>query len=248
MRAIILAAGYATRMYPLTRKRAKPLLDIGGRPMLSHLVDALVELEGLRQIAVVVNQRFFGQFEEWASDYAGSVPVRLLNDGSLDVDDRLGAIGDLAFALKEVGDDEELVVVAGDNLILFELSAYLEEFRRRQQPLLLVRDEEERRQGRYNEVDVDAEGTVLRFREKPLDPQASTVAICLYFFPPGIGELVQRYLAGGGNRDAPGYFIEWLVEQTTVAAMPIQGRWFDIGSLEALQAARLVADNSAEGR
>jgi len=238
MRAIILAAGYATRMYPLTRKRAKPLLDIGGRPMLSHLVDALLDLEGLREIAVVSNQRFFGQFEEWASDYAGSVPVRLLNDGSLDVDDRLGAIGDLAFAVTEVGDDEELVVLAGDNLLLFGLSAYQEEFRRRRQTLLLVREEEERRQGRYNEVEVDAEGKVLRFREKPLDPQTSTVAICLYFFPPGIGELLQRYLREGGNQDAPGYFIEWLVQQTTVTAMAIEGPWFDIGSLESLEAAR----------
>lgn len=238
MRAIILAAGYATRMYPLTRKRAKPLLDIGGRPMLSHLVDALLDLEGLREIAVVANQRFFGQFEEWASGYCGSVPVRLLNDGSLDADDRLGAIGDLAFALTEVGDDEELVVLAGDNLLLFGLSAYQEEFRRHRQPLLLVREEEGSRQGRYNEVEVDAEGKVLRFREKPLDPQTSTVAICLYFFPPGIGELVQRYLREGGNQDAPGYFIEWLVQQTTVTAMAIEGPWFDIGSLESLEAAR----------
>ena len=105
MRAIVLAAGYATRLYPLTRECAKPLLEVGGQPLLSHLVDRIVALEGLEEIVVVTNSRFHHEFERWQASLDVSVAVRLLDDGSTSEADKLGAIGDLAFALEHTRDD-----------------------------------------------------------------------------------------------------------------------------------------------
>ncbi len=243
MRVIVLAAGYATRLYPLTRRCAKPLLDVGGRPLLSHLVERVSVLSAVTEIVVVVNHRFLPQFQSWAEDFDGDTPLRLLDDGSTCDGDKLGATGDLAFALARCGDDDDLLVIGGDNLLLFDLRPMLESFLRYRQPQLAVRDLEVRdaegeQQGRYNEVLLDAVGRVVRFREKPVDPEVAVAAICLYFYPQGIGAFVDRYLDGGGNPDAPGYFIEWLVAQREVRAERFSGPWFDIGSLETLGEAR----------
>ena len=238
MKALLLAAGYATRLYPLTRDCAKPLLEIGGRPMLSHLLDRVAALPGMSEVVVVANHRFIDQFHVWAGGLASGLVVRILDDGSTSDDDKLGAIGDLSFALSEMGDEEDLLVVAGDNLLLFDLEPSWQEYRRRQRPLLLVRDVDPAVQSRYNEVEVSASGRVTRFREKPKRPRSGKAAICLYFLPPGIASFVRRYLGTGGNTDAPGYFIEWLVAETEVHAVPLGGEWFDVGSLETLQAAR----------
>ena len=167
MKALLLAAGYATRLYPLTRDRAKPLLEIGGRPMLSHLLDRVVALPGVSEVVVVTNHRFIEKFDAWAGGLASGLAVRILDDGSTSDDDKLGAIGDLSFALDKVGDEEDLLVVAGDNLLLFDLEPYWQEYRRRGRPLILVRDVDPAVQGRYNEVEVSASGRVTRFREKP---------------------------------------------------------------------------------
>ena len=246
MKALLLAAGYATRLYPLTRDCAKPLLEVGGRPMLSHLLDRVAVLPGMSEIVVVANHRFIDQFEAWASDLASGLAVRVLDDGSTSDDDKLGAIGDLSFALDEMGDEEDLLVVAGDNLLLFDLEPSLAEYRRRQRPLLLVRDVDPAVQSRYNEVGVSASGRVTRFREKPQQPRSGKAAICLYFLPPGIASFVHRYLGSGGNPDAPGYFIEWLVAETEVHALPLSGEWFDVGSLETLAQARARLSPNAE--
>ncbi|MCZ6465126.1 MAG: nucleotidyltransferase family protein [Proteobacteria bacterium] len=242
MKAFVLTAGYATRLYPLTRERPKALLEIGGVPMLTRIVDAIAVLPELSEIVVVGNARFADAFATWGRSPRTTVPVRILNDGSTEDANKLGAIGDLAFALREapVG-DEDWLAVAGDNLLDFSLAPAHDAFAARRMPLLLVRRQPPGPDAsRYNEVTLDGEGRVVRFREKPTDPQTGLAAIAFYFFPATVAGAVDRYLAGGGNPDAPGHFIAWLVDEMPVCAWRIEGDsdWFDVGSIETLQQAR----------
>ena len=243
MKVYLLVAGYATRLHPLTLGRPKALLEIGGRPMLSHLLDRIRVLEGLREVVVVSNHRFVGSFEAWCAAADCPVPIRCLDDGSTTDSDKLGAIGDLAFALREDPPraGEPVVAIAGDNWLGFDLEPAQQAYTRAGgETTLLVRELDRVPPGPspYNEVTLDGAGRVTRFREKPDDPATSIAAIALYFFAPGIEERIATYLSAGGNPDAPGYFIEWLVRREAVHAHRFEGDWMDIGSVEALARAR----------
>lgn len=239
MKVIVLAAGFATRLYPLTLHQAKPLLDIAGKPMLTRLLERVLELKGISEIYVVSNERFFSQFEDWAKTFSAPVPIHLLNDGTSTDETKLGAIGDMAFAMDQWMEEEEMMVVAGDNLIEFDLVACHDEFKRQRRSMILVREIDDMvAMKRYNEVVVANDGLVKEFREKPKKPSSNLAAIALYFFLPQVREKLHQYLTSGGNPDAPGYFIEWLVKQMPVTAKKFEGRWFDIGNLETLEQAR----------
>ncbi len=240
MKVFVLAAGYATRMYPLTRDRPKPLLEVGGRPILDHILDRLRGLERLCEVIVIGNHRFNAHFMRWLEGVEFDVPIHLLDDGSTNEDDKLGAIGDIAFALeRHPVAGEPWLVVAGDNLLRFDLSALQQRFEAVGRSMLILRGvDHDGGPTRYNEVEVDDEGGVLRFREKPPDATSGLSALALYFFRPEVADRVREYLREGNNPDAPGYFIEWLSAREALASAPLPGEWFDIGSLETLAEAR----------
>lgn len=245
MKALLLAAGYGTRLHPLTRERPKPLLEVAGRPLLSHILERVRALPDVSEVVVVGNHRFHEALCAWADGEARGAgpPLRVLDDGSTCDADKRGANGDIAFALEQMDDlaarDEDLLVVAGDNLLGFDLRPLHAAFRRRRVPQLAVREIPlPEGPSPYNEVTFDAEGRVTGFREKPRDPRSPWVAIALYFHPPAVAGWLRRYLAEGGNPDAPGHFVAWLVEHTEVRAEPCGGAWYDIGSHEALAEAR----------
>ena len=239
MKAYLLAAGYATRMHPVTRDRPKPLLEVAGAPILSHILDGVLGLEGLSEVVVIGNHRFATHFAEWARETSAPVPVTVLDDGTTNDDDKLGAIGDIGFALERVPPkDEPWLVAAGDNLLGFPMRALQREFEVDAGcPLLTVRRVSRDGPSRYNEVTTEGD-RVTGFREKPADPRTDLAAIALYFFPAGVAERVGEYLAQGGNPDAPGHFVAWLVERVPTRAAMIPGEWFDIGSLEGLEHTR----------
>jgi glucose-1-phosphate thymidylyltransferase len=244
VKAYLLAAGYATRMYPLTRDRAKPLLEVAGAAILTHLLDRVLALDDLSEVIVIANDRFARDFEAWASLRDAPVPVHVLNDGTRSDGAKLGALGDLAFALDAVPvGGEDWLVAAGDNLLAFELGPLQQAFRKtgdgaHREPLLVVRKTTRDGPSRYNEVVLDESGRVVRFREKPEDPVSDLAAIALYLLPAAAESALRRYLDEGGNPDAPGHFIAWLVEQMPVRAEPLRGEWYDIGSLDGLKYAR----------
>lgn len=241
MKALLLAAGYATRLYPLTRDRPKPLLEVGGKALLTWILERVVRLPDLSEVLVVTNARFAPALRAWAGAVECPVPIRVLDDGSSDDSNKLGATGDIAFALSEVPlGDEDLLVVGGDNLLGFDLAPLHAAFLAHRRPQLAVRRIElPDGPSPYNEVTLDEERRVTGFREKPANPRSDLVAICLYFYPPQVQGLLRRYLEEGGNSDAPGHFVAWLVQQTEVRAARFDGEWWDIGSHAALAAARL---------
>jgi len=251
MRAILLAAGYATRLYPLTRDRPKPLLEVGGRPLLDHLLDRVLEIEGLRDVTVVTNHRFASHFEAWAQAHPCPVPLRVIDDGTTHEGDRLGAIGDIAFALERLDPESRDVwlVAAGDNLLELDLRPIHRAFTERPAPRILVREVDHAGgPSPYNDVQLAADGRVLGFEEKPQRAVGRHAAIAVYFFPASLPGLLDRYFAQGGNPDAPGYFIEWLCREEAVYASAFDDRWFDIGSHETLAAAReAFGDREGDG-
>jgi glucose-1-phosphate thymidylyltransferase len=240
MKAYLLAAGYATRLHPLTLNQPKPLLEVAGRPILTHILARVEELPALSEVIVVGNHKFASALEAWARSTPCRVPLRVLDDLTTSDHDKRGAIGDIAFALEQVPTgDEDFLVVAGDNLLDFELRPLDRAFLVERKPLLVVRRvANPGGPSPYNEVSLDASGRVLGFREKPEHPVGDLAAIALYFWPPEVAARIAEYLATGGNPDAPGFFMSWLVERAEVVARPMPGRWWDIGSLESLERAR----------
>jgi glucose-1-phosphate thymidylyltransferase len=248
VKALVLAAGYATRLYPLTRERPKHLLPVAGRPMLEHVLECLGAIEELDGLYLVTNSKFAGQFADWAAGYEPPRPElrpQVIDDGTRDESDRLGAIGDLAFVLETQGIDEDLIVLAGDNLFSENLDGFGRAVREREAPVLAlydVGDLEAIRQ--YNSIEVDAEGRVVYFEEKPAEPRSTLIGVALYYYPRSVLPLVERYLSEGNNPDQPGRFVQWLYPQLEVYTWPLPGLWFDIGSREMLaEADRIFAQS-----
>jgi glucose-1-phosphate thymidylyltransferase len=231
LKALILAAGYATRLYPLTRDRPKPLLEVGGRPMVDWILDRIAEVPEVAEVHLVTNSKFAPAFRDWAPP---SVTVH--DDGTTSEDDRLGAIGDLAF----VGlGGHDLLVVAGDNLFNFSLRRFAEFWREKGRAsavaLYDVGDPELAR--KYGIVELDAHDRVVGFLEKPEHPPSTLAATATYLFHRDHVTLVQRYLEEGNSPDQPGRFVAWLQAREPVYGYRFEGEWLDIGDYEQLREA-----------
>ncbi|HXF97806.1 MAG TPA: nucleotidyltransferase family protein [Gaiellaceae bacterium] len=244
MKALVLAAGYATRLYPLTLDRPKALLEVAGRPLLDHLLDRLQPM-GIDGTIVVTNAKFAPHFEEWA---AGREGLTVVNDGTTSNEDRLGAIGDIGFVLDTLGLDEELVVAAGDNLFSEDISGFAAYGREKDAPVIAVHDVGDlSRMREYNQIELDAEDRVVFFEEKPQHPRTTLAGIALYYYPRHALPLIRRYLEEGNNPDQPGRLIQWLYPRTDVYAWRLPGIWYDIGSPETLREADRVFSQSRHG-
>ncbi len=234
MKLIILAAGYATRLYPLTQNKPKPLLPVAGKPMMEHVLDNISTIRAIEHAYVVTNAKFAPHFRAWASGRG----VTVVDDGTTDEESRLGAIGDLGLVLEREAIDDDVVVVAGDNLFDRDLGGFGELARSRAEPLLAVYDigslDEMRK---FGAVEVDYKGRIVGFEEKPAEPRTTLAALALYHYPRATLPLVRRYLAEGRDPDQPGRLVAWLHAFTPVYTWRFEGRWYDIGSRETLETA-----------
>jgi glucose-1-phosphate thymidylyltransferase len=234
MKAVILAAGYATRLYPLTRDRPKALLPVAGRPMVEHLLLRLAEVAGLDAIYLVTNAKFAGAFREWAAGWDGP-EVGIVDDGTADDETKLGAIGDLGLVIREAAIDDDLLVLAGDNLFSESLAPFAEFGREKGAPALGVYDVGDLEAiRRYNAIELDADSRLTYFEEKPAQPRSTLTGIALYYYPRQSLGLVAEYLEAGNNPDQPGRLVQWLYPRLPVYAWLVPGRWYDIGSPETL--------------
>jgi glucose-1-phosphate thymidylyltransferase len=237
VKALLLAAGYGTRLRPLTDRMPKELLPVGGRPIIDWILDRVADVAEVDTVHVVTNAAKAPRFEDWARGR----DVAVHDDGTTTNEDRLGAIGDLSFVLARIGTDDDLLVVAGDNLFEFSLADYVRWWRGRgTASAIAVRDVGSRElASRYGVVDVDDDSRVRAFVEKPPDPPSTLAAIATYIYHREHLPLVERYLREGNDPDQPGRLIAWLHEREPVYAYRFDESWFDIGD----QAQLLEADN-----
>jgi len=243
VKALVLAAGYATRLYPLTLDKPKALLPVGGKPMLDYVLERLQAM-GVDETIVVTNAKFTPHFEEWAR---GKDRVTVVNDGTTSNDDRLGAIGDIGFVLEQLGLDDDLVVVAGDNLFGEDIAGFAAYGREKDAPVLAVHDVGDlSRMHEYNQIEVDDEGRIVFFEEKPQSPRSTLTGVALYFYPRHVLPQVRQYLNDGNNPDQPGRLVEWLYPRTSVYTWQLPGEWYDIGSAETLQEADRIFSQSRD--
>ena len=243
MQVLILAAGYATRLHPLTLTQPKPLLSVAGKPMIDYVMDNLAPIAGIDRVYVVTNAKFAGHFQKWADDYGKRAPFAftIINDGSTDDSNKLGAIGDLNLVLQRERVDDDLIVVAGDNLFSEKLGAFGEFCRAKNAPVLGVYDVERLEAAKkYGVVAVNREGVITDFKEKPEQPVSTLIGIALYYYPRATLPLVAQYLAEGNNPDQPGRLVQWLYPRTPVFTWTVPGIWYDIGSKETLDEANRI--------
>jgi glucose-1-phosphate thymidylyltransferase len=241
MKVILLAAGFATRLYPLTLAQPKPLLPVAGKPMVEHVLDNLAPVGGIDRVYIVTNAKFAGEFQEWSDRYRAAkskLDFTIVNDGSTDDTDKLGAIGDLHYVLKTQNVDDDLIVVAGDNLFSEKLTEFGKFIRGKNAPVLAIYDvghlEEIKK---YNSVSTDADGRITFFEEKPRHPASTLTGIALYFYPKAAIPLIRQYIAEGNNPDQPGRLVQWLYPRVPFYTWRVPGIWYDIGSRETLEEA-----------
>jgi glucose-1-phosphate thymidylyltransferase len=244
MNVLILAAGYATRLYPLTENKAKPLLEVAGKPMIEWVLDNLAPIPDLGTIYVVTNDKFAQDFQAWADDYKkshGTMNFKIVNDGSRSDADKLGAIGDIRFVLdREELTKEPLIVVAGDNLFSEPLDGFAAHARGSAATIATYDVGNLEAMKKYSAIQTDPEGVITQFEEKPAKPETTITGIALYYYSPETLELFTTYIAAGNNPDQPGRFIQWLYTRRPVKTYQITGTWYDIGSKETLEEANRI--------
>ena len=241
MKALILAAGYATRLYPLTREYPKPLLEIKGRPIINYIIDKLSSVSAIDEIYVVTNSKFIRIFRKWAKTIKSPKKIVLVDDLTKNNQDRLGAIGDINFTISKKKIRNDLLVIGGDNLFSGSLSGFLSSARKNTPAVNigLYRLRQKKDASRYGVVKLDKHKRVISFEEKPKRPQSSLVAMCLYVIPKDCLGLIKEYIQGKKNKiDATGGYIAWLKDRAPVYGYVFSGFWFDIGDYKYLNAAK----------
>ncbi|MDP3639595.1 MAG: nucleotidyltransferase family protein [Nanoarchaeota archaeon] len=242
MKVLILAAGYATRLYPLTKDTPKPLLPVAGKPIIEYIVEKMKDLYEVTEVYVVTNARFHEHFSRWLDHYSSGNPIpkplTLLNDGTRSNEDRLGAVGDIQFVVQRENVQEDLLVIAGDNLFGFSLRdfvAFYTENNRASSVVLYDRQDKEAIKGRYG-VAVLNESRIIDFEEKPQMPKSTLTSTACYLFNKEDLGLVAQALQHG-KADNPGDFVRFLVQQSCMNGFVTNEPCFDVGTLESLQEA-----------
>lgn len=230
MKCLILAAGYATRLYPLTENFPKPLLEVGGKTILDWLLDDMDTAGVIDEYVVISNHKYAHHFENWAATKAMKITV--VDDGTVSNETRLGAVRDIQFAIEKLNLDDDLLVMAGDNLLDFSMTAFIRYALQKNAPCTM----------RYYEpsfqkllksgiVTVDENDTILRMTEKVPNPESNWVSVAFYYYPREVAKLIGQALHEGCGKDAPGSFLIWISKRMTSYAMEMPGKRFDVGDI-----------------
>lgn len=241
MKCILLAAGYATRLYPLTLNKPKSLLEVGGKTILEHILRKVEPLKSADRVCIVTNSRFFRNFTDWAMSFPYSKDIAVLDDLTTSNDNRLGALADLQYAIEAAGIDDDVLVMAGDNLFTFDLRDFEAFFDNTGCDCITahVLDDPEALK-RTGVIETDNAGKVLSFEEKPKNPKSSLAVPPFYMYRRDTLPLLREYLDAGGNPDAPGNFIPWLITKNDVYAYLFQGERYDIGTPESYEQVKRI--------
>jgi glucose-1-phosphate thymidylyltransferase len=241
MKALILAAGYATRLYPLTREYPKSLLPVNGSPIIDHIIDGFARVDEIEEFIVITNNKFFRQFKAWQGKHRLKKKISIVNDLTCDNATRLGAIGDMDFALDVKRIKKDLLVIGGDNLFNGCINRFLSFSRKFSDcPVIGAYDIKKKSEAsKYGVIKLDKSKRVIDFQEKPKDPKSTLVAMCLYYFPKRRLGLIKEYLNTKTRiDDAMGFYIDWLRNRVPVYGYVFSGKWFDIGDHKFYNAAK----------
>ncbi len=234
MKCLILAAGYATRLYPLTENFPKPLLGVGGKTILDWLIDDIDGLGLVDEYVVISNHKFAHHFDSWAAKKLQKITV--VDDGTSSNETRLGAVRDIQFAIDKLGLDDDMLVIAGDNLLDFSLTEFIRYAKEKNTSCIMryfeASTEKLKKSG---VVSVDETDRILEMVEKPAQPKAPWCCPPFYYYTKADAKLVKTGIANGCGVDAPGSYIAWLCTQVPVHAMEMPGKRYDIGNLESYQ-------------
>lgn len=238
MKCIFLAAGYATRLYPLTENFPKPLLEVGGKPILDWLIEDMEQTGLIDEYIVVSNHKFAHIFESWSEKLNTGVrpQIKVLDDGTSSNETRLGAVKDIQFAIDQLQLDDDLLVMAGDNLLDFSMSGFIN-FAKEKQATCVMRyyEPDEARLHKTGVAEINDEGLILSMEEKPAQPKSHWCIPAFYYYTREDARLIKKGIEAGCGIDAPGSFIAWLSTQTSVFTYEMPGHRYDIGNLESYE-------------
>jgi len=246
MKAILLCAGFATRMYPLTLNFPKPLLNVAGKPVLDYLLDQIETMPEIEEVCIVSNNRFFDRFLHWLQvhEQRGTykrLKFSVFNDGANDDETRLGACGDLRLAFEAIGSPEQVLVAGGDNIFRFRFNDLVERFLSGDTHRIAALPEQDPQNLQKTGVLEFGDGDrVIRLHEKPLNPPSNWVCPPLYCFQPSAWNALRNFSEEGGRFDAPGHFVAHLCKTTTVRAVRYESARLDIGSVETFETANRI--------
>lgn len=234
MKCLILAAGYATRLYPLTENFPKPLLKVGHKTILDWLVDDLDTAGIIDEYVVISNHRYACHFEDWAKTKAQKITV--VDDGTSTNETRLGAVKDIQFAIEALKLDDDMLVIAGDNVLDFSLTRFVTYAKEKGTSCIMRYYEPvEQKLTKCGVVTIDENDRILDMAEKPAQPKSNWCCPPFYYYTKADARLVEKGITSGCGTDAPGSYIAWLCTQTPVHAMEMPGSRYDIGNLESYQ-------------
>lgn len=245
MKCVVLAAGYATRLYPLTENFPKPLLPVGGKPILNWLLDDIDTFPEITGHVIISNHKFIKHFEDWKAKQADShtitKPITILDDGSTDNDHRLGAVKDIQFAVDSLSLDDDLLIIAGDNVLDFSLAGFVAYMREKKTSCVMCHEENElKKQQKTAIITVDENGLITSYEEKPKEPKDNLAVPPFYCYRNEDVERIEEAIADGCGVDAPGSFAAWLSKQTAVHAWKMPGKRHDIGDMKSYEEAQKI--------
>ena len=233
MKCLVLAAGYATRLYPLTENFPKPLLEVKGKTILDWLLDDIDKSEKINEYIIVSNHKFINHFEKWKESKKLSSPITIIDDGTMSNEERLGAVVDINLVIQKLNIKEELLVIAGDNLLDFSLCEFIEYYNKKQTTCVMRYFEENKEKIKKSAcLLIDANDLVLNMEEKPNEPKSNWCCPAFYIYSKSAVKEVNNAINNGCAKDAPGSYIAYLYDKEEVHAMEMPGKRYDIGNME----------------
>lgn len=243
MKCILLCAGYATRLFPLTQNFPKALLEIEeNKPLLDYILEKVNKIKEVDEIYLITNDRYYEHFLAWSQKKENPViPITVINDHTTSNEDRLGAIGDIEYVIKQKQIEDDVLIIAGDNLFDFNLTDMVQFYYQKKGATVCVKEiEDYELLKRLAVAKTDENDRIIDLAEKPAHPESNIGVFANYIYPKEILPLFKQYLEEGNVPDAPGYFVQYLYKIKPVYAYRFQGNCFDVGTHESLKEVRLL--------
>lgn len=214
----------------------KALLSVANKPIIEHILDKIKKLSNINEIFLITNNKFYNKFVKWKIKYHISIPFKILNDNTNSEEDKLGAVGDIYFAIKKESIDDDVLIIASDNLFDFDLKKLVNFFKEKKESVIALFDVKDREiiKGKYGAIILGNDNKIIDVEEKPMNPKTSIASTACYIFSRKDLTILSKYFEQNNKIDNLGCFIKFLVEKGKIYGLIFKGRWFDIGGKEHL--------------